>query len=108
MNFQPILEKEMHCSCGRVHSTDLKAVDIGRGALERLPELLRGLGFHKAYIAADVNTWEAAGKKAAAIRSLYLTKQLSAPSCCICPRTRTWSLRSAQVLSMISANISAG
>ncbi|MDO4409222.1 MAG: iron-containing alcohol dehydrogenase [Eubacteriales bacterium] len=67
MNFQPILEKEMHCSCGRVHSTDLKAVDIGRGALERLPELLRGLGFHKAYIAADVNTWEAAGKKAAAI-----------------------------------------
>ncbi len=67
MNFQPILEKEMHCSCGRVHSTDLKTVDIGRGALERLPELLRGLGFHKAYIAADVNTWEAAGKKAAAI-----------------------------------------
>ena len=67
MNFQPILEKEMHCSCGRVHSTDLKAVDIGRGALERLPELLLGLGFHKAYIAADVNTWEAAGKKAAAI-----------------------------------------
>lgn len=57
----------MHCSCGRVHSTDLKAVDIGRGALERLPELLLGLGFHKAYIAADVNTWEAAGKKAAAI-----------------------------------------
>ena len=67
MSFQPILEKEMHCSCGRVHSTDLKAVDIGRGALERLPELLLGLGFHKAYIAADVNTWEAAGKKAAAI-----------------------------------------
>lgn len=67
MNFQPILEKEMHCSCGRVHSTDLKAIDIGRGALQRLPEILRGLGFHKAYLAADINTWEAAGKKAAAI-----------------------------------------
>ena len=67
MNFQPLLEKEMHCSCGRVHSTDLKAVDIGRGALQRLPGLLRRLGFHKAYLAADVNTWEAAGQKAAAI-----------------------------------------
>ena len=67
MNFQPLLEKEMHCSCGRVHSTDLKAIDIGRGALPRLPGLLRRLGFHKAYLAADVNTWEAAGQKAAAI-----------------------------------------
>ena len=67
MNFHPLLEKEMHCSCGRVHSTDLKAIEIGRGALQRLPGILRGLGFHKAYIAADVNTWEAAGKKAAAI-----------------------------------------
>ena len=69
MNFQPLLEKEMHCSCGRVHSTDLKAIDIGRGALRRLPGMLRELGFHKAYLAADVNTWEAAGKKAAAILS---------------------------------------
>ena len=69
MNFQSIIEKEMHCSCGRVHSTDLKAIDIGRGALQRLPEMLRGLGFHKAYLAADVNTWEAAGKEAAAILS---------------------------------------
>ena len=69
MNFQPLLEKEMHCSCGRVHSTDLKAIDIGRGALQRLPGMLRELGFHKAYLAADVNTWEAAGKKAAAILS---------------------------------------
>ena len=69
MNFQSIIEKEMHCSCGRVHNTDLKAIDIGRGALQRLPEMLRGLGFHKAYLAADVNTWEAAGKEAAAILS---------------------------------------
>ena len=69
MNFQSIIEKEMHCGCGRVHSTDLKAIDIGRGAIKRLPEMLRGRGFHKAYLAADVNTWEAAGKEAAAILS---------------------------------------
>ena len=69
MDFQPLLEKEMHCSCGRVHSTDLKAIDIGRGALQRLPEMLRRLGFHKAWLAADVNTWEAAGREAAALLS---------------------------------------
>ena len=67
MNFQPLLEKKMHCSCGRVHSTDLKAIDIGRGALQRLPGMLRGLGLHKAYLAADVNTWKAAAQKAAFI-----------------------------------------
>ncbi len=67
MDFHPILEKEMHCSCGRVHSTDLKAIDIGRGALQRVPGVLRELGFRKAYLAADVNTWEAAGKKTAAL-----------------------------------------
>ena len=69
MNLQSLLGKEMHCSCGRVHSTDLKAIDIGRGALQRRPGVLRGLGFHKAYLAADVNTWEAAGKEASAILS---------------------------------------
>ena len=36
MDFNSILGKEMHCSCGRLHSTDLKSIDIGRGALDRL------------------------------------------------------------------------
>ena len=65
MNLQSLLNKEMHCSCGRTHSTDLKAIDIGQGALQRLPEILRRLGFHKAWLAADINTWKAAGKTAA-------------------------------------------
>ena len=43
MDFHSILGKEMHCGCGRVHSTDLKAIDIGGGALQRLPGVLRGL-----------------------------------------------------------------
>jgi glycerol-1-phosphate dehydrogenase [NAD(P)+] len=55
----------MHCGCGRVHSTDLKSIDIGRGALDRLPETLRRLGFGRAYLVADINTWEAAGRAAA-------------------------------------------
>lgn len=65
MDFHSILGKEMHCGCGRVHSTDLKSIDIGRGALDRLPDTLRALGFGRAYLVADVNTWEAAGRAAA-------------------------------------------
>lgn len=65
MDFHSILGKEMHCSCGRVHSTDLKSIDIGRGALDRLPDTLRALGFGRAYLVADVNTWDAAGRAAA-------------------------------------------
>ena len=65
MDFHSILGKEMHCSCGRVHSTDLRSIDIGRGALDRLPDTLRALGFGRAYLVADVNTWEAAGRAAA-------------------------------------------
>lgn len=65
MDFHSILGKEMHCSCGRVHSTDLRSIDIGRGALDRLPDTLRALGFGRAYLVADVNTWDAAGRAAA-------------------------------------------
>ena len=65
MDFNSILGKEMHCSCGRLHSTDLKSIEIGRGALDRLPETLRRLGFGRAYLVADINTWEAAGRAAA-------------------------------------------
>lgn len=66
MDFQHFLGKEMHCSCGRVHSTDLKKIDIGEGALQRLPETLRALGYQRPWLIADLNTWEAAGRAAAA------------------------------------------
>ena len=65
MDFNTLLGKEMHCSCGRTHKTDLRSIDIGRGALDRLPQTLRDLGFKKAYLVSDVNTWKAAGRAAA-------------------------------------------
>jgi len=65
MDFHSILGKQMHCGCGRVHSTDLKSIEIGHGALDRLPDTLRRLCFGRAYLVADVNTWEAAGRAAA-------------------------------------------
>ena len=84
MNFQPLLEKEMHCSCGRVHSTDLKAIDIGRGALQRLP------------LPSSPPKSLPLNPLSCRIRSSFQTKPLSAPSCCICRRMRIWSSLLAQ------------
>lgn len=60
------LGKELVCSCGRVHSANVKLIDIDRGAASRLPGHITDLGYRKVYLVADKNTWEAAGKVAAA------------------------------------------
>lgn len=63
-HLQQYLGKELHCSCGRDHSTDLKIIDIEEGALSRLPDHIKKLGYDNVFMVGDVNTWEAAGKKA--------------------------------------------
>lgn len=60
------LGKELSCSCGRVHATNVKLIDIDRSATQRLPGHIIGLGYKKVYLVADKNTWQAAGKAAAA------------------------------------------
>ena len=40
-------------------------IDIDRGAVTRLPGHIRDLGYKKVFIVADINTWEAAGARAA-------------------------------------------
>ncbi len=61
---QQYLGKEIQCSCGRKHSTDLKKIDIENGALSRLPDHIHTLGYKNVFMVCDVNTWEAAGKQA--------------------------------------------
>lgn len=56
------LGKEFHCSCGRVHSSTLKKIDIDREAVKRLPEHIKELGYRKIFVIADKNTYQAAGK----------------------------------------------
>ena len=63
-HLQQYLGKELQCSCGRSHSTDLKIIDIEEGALSRLPEHIGRLGYKNVFVVCDVNTWEAAGKQA--------------------------------------------
>ena len=67
-DFTPYLGTDDSCPCGRTHACDVRAIDIGPGALERMPALVREMGFARVHIIADLNTWEAAG--AAAERAL--------------------------------------
>lgn len=63
-NLSQYLGQEMHCACGRTHSTKLKKIDIEAGALKRLPEHIKTFGYKNVFMVCDVNTWEAAGKVA--------------------------------------------
>lgn len=68
MSLEEILSPEGHdCPCGRRHETGLKFLRIGQGVVECVPEALNFLGRKKPFLVADANTWEAAGKKVAAI-----------------------------------------
>jgi len=66
LDLNTYLGKEMTCSCGRLHSTNVKLIDIDRKATDRLPGHITDLGYHRVYLVADKNTWKAAGEAAAA------------------------------------------
>lgn len=72
-NLNDYLGKEIQCSCGMVHKTPLKKIDIGQGALKRLPSVIRELGYQKVFMVADVNTYKAA---AAEIEALFQAEKM--------------------------------
>ncbi len=56
------LGKARNCSCGRVHETPLKRVVIEPDAIRKVPDILKELGYHRAFLVADQNTWRVAGE----------------------------------------------
>ncbi|MBR2669966.1 MAG: sn-glycerol-1-phosphate dehydrogenase [Solobacterium sp.] len=64
-NLNNYLNREIHCSCGRIHYNPIKLIDIDEGAMKRLPEHIRKLGYERIFLVTDQNIWEAAGKYAA-------------------------------------------
>ena len=59
------INREISCSCGHTHFSGVKLIDIDRGAVTRLPGHIRDLSYNKVFIVADINTWDAAGARAA-------------------------------------------
>ena len=51
------------CSCGRVHPVPDCRVEIGKGAIGTLGDILGGFGAKRVFLLADQNTYAVAGEK---------------------------------------------
>ena len=60
-DFNQLVSRDSDCSCGRRHSSDVRHIDVGAWAINRLPVFVKEHGFKKAFVVADLNTWYAAG-----------------------------------------------
>ena len=56
------LGKQCTCECGKVHGVRIEKVIIENGAIGQIPQVLQDLGYKKAFIMADANTYRAAGR----------------------------------------------
>lgn len=65
LDLSPWYGREIECACGRRHFCPIREIVVGRGALERLPELTEGFGH--ILLAADENTWRAAGEEVSSL-----------------------------------------
>lgn len=63
MSIGEMADVSFSCSCGRVHSLDIKKIMMGKGMIEKLPEILGDFQHEKIYMFSDNHTYEAAGKK---------------------------------------------
>ena len=62
MNLRNLLTRFENCPCGRVHTAEIKAIEIGHGCRERTPHILSAHGFpKKLLVVADRNTIRASG-----------------------------------------------
>lgn len=64
MSLEELLREGGHaCSCGRTHTTGLKFLRVGQGAVRSVPEALRFLEKKKPFVVSDANTYAAVGKR---------------------------------------------
>ncbi len=61
MELNQLLNRDIACSCGRTHRCDIDLVDIGAGAIERLPESVKH--FENILLVADSNTYAVCGER---------------------------------------------
>ncbi len=55
------------CACGKTHSAGIDDCISGRGAIDRLPEVIDRYNGKKLFVVADQNTFKAAGEKVCAV-----------------------------------------
>ena len=53
--------KDSLCACGKMHCVDIDEILIGKGVVNKLPELVKKYGANKPFVLADKNTFAVAG-----------------------------------------------
>lgn len=61
------LDVKLDCSCGRTHYVPIKGVEIGKGAIDTLPQYVKKLGYAHPMILCDEITYKIAGAKCEAL-----------------------------------------
>ena len=62
MNYTDYINKDIQCDCGRLHSSHIKEIILKDNAIKELTAIIEKNNYKNIYIAADENTWKAAGK----------------------------------------------
>lgn len=60
---------EVGCSCGKAHRSTVDDVIVGKGVVNKLPEVLKRYNAKKVFVLADKNTYKAAGERICSILS---------------------------------------
>ena len=66
MNYMNIINNAK-CECGKVHSSLIDECISEKGAINKLPAIIKKYNCTKAFIVADINTYDAAGKSVCSI-----------------------------------------
>ena len=84
MELKQLLNRDIVCSCGRTHRCDIDLVDIGAGAIDRLPESAKD--FKNILLVADSNTYAVCGERVLGLLGekvkticLFVTDELLGP-----------------------------
>lgn len=72
MSIQNLLNKDIHCSCGRTHRCNIGSLVIRQGALRALPEATQA--YHHILLIADQNTYPLCGAQVCALLGDALEK----------------------------------
>ena len=64
MTLKELVRPEGHaCGCGKQHVCGLKYLNIGRGILKEVPEMVAAMGKTHPFVVCDGNTWAVAGQR---------------------------------------------
>lgn len=77
MNFSSLLNRDIHCACGRTHRCDLRQFCTGSGVLNQLVQMTEP--YRRIFLLSDVHTEDVAGRRVRALLGDRVAGSLTYP-----------------------------